>query len=77
MRSVEQHFEPDRLPAEQQLANDRWRCASPLVAELKERGVEFVDEIEDHGYGLVTHFKMPGGIKAQLYQPHYNTGFSK
>ena len=47
------------------------------VAELKERGVEFVDEIEDHGYGLVTHFKMPGGIQAQLYQPHYNTGFSK
>lgn len=29
------------------------------VAELKARGVEFTDEVADHGYGLVTHFKMP------------------
>jgi catechol 2,3-dioxygenase-like lactoylglutathione lyase family enzyme len=41
------------------------------VAELKNRGVEFVDAIEDHGYGLVTHFKMPGEITVQLYQPLY------
>lgn len=41
------------------------------VAELKARGVDFKGEIEDHGYGLVTHFKMPGGIEAQLYQPRY------
>lgn len=42
------------------------------VAELKERGVEFVGEIADHGYGLVTHFMMPGDIKVQLYQPRYS-----
>jgi hypothetical protein len=41
------------------------------VAELKERGVEFTDEIEDHGYGLVTHFRMPGDFAVQLYQPLY------
>ena len=41
------------------------------VAELKSRGVEFLDEIADHGYGLVTHFKMPGDMPVQLYQPHY------
>ena len=41
------------------------------VAELKGRGVEFDGEIEDHGYGLVTHFKAPGGRKMQLYQPRY------
>jgi len=41
------------------------------VAELKGRGVEFVDEVEDHGYGLVTHFRMPGDFVAQLYQPRY------
>jgi catechol 2,3-dioxygenase-like lactoylglutathione lyase family enzyme len=41
------------------------------VAELKGRGVEFTDPIADQGYGLVTHFKMPGGIKVQLYQPRY------
>src|SRR5689334_6608085 len=29
------------------------------VAELKKRGVEFTDDIADHGYGLVTHLRMP------------------
>ncbi|MBI2823267.1 MAG: VOC family protein [Planctomycetia bacterium] len=41
------------------------------VAELTARGVEFVDEIEDHGYGLVTHFRVPGDFAVQLYQPQY------
>jgi hypothetical protein len=41
------------------------------AAELKGRGVEFVDEVQDHGYGLVTHFRMPGDFVAQLYQPRY------
>src|SRR5262245_5616821 len=41
------------------------------VADLKRKGVEFTMGIEDHGYGLVTHFKMPGDINVQLYQPRY------
>ena len=41
------------------------------VAELKSRGVEFVDEIQNRGYGLVTNFKMPGDMEMQLYQPLY------
>ena len=41
------------------------------VAELKQRGVEFTEGISDQGYGLVTHFKMPGGVVVQLYQPRY------
>ena len=41
------------------------------VAELKARGVEFTDPIADHGYGLVTYFKMPGLNKVQLFQPRY------
>jgi catechol 2,3-dioxygenase-like lactoylglutathione lyase family enzyme len=42
------------------------------VAELKARGVEFTEPVTDRGYGLVTHFKMPGGIEVQLYQPRYS-----
>ena len=41
------------------------------VRELKERGVEFIDDIADHGYGWVTHFKMPGEVEIQLYEPKY------
>jgi len=41
------------------------------VAELQQRGVEFTQAVEDHGYGLVTYFKVPGGFKVQLYQAKY------
>ena len=41
------------------------------VAELKAKGVEFVEEAQNHGYGLVTHFRVPGDFQVQLYQPLY------
>ena len=41
------------------------------VAELRGRGVDFVDEITDVGYGLAIHFEMPGGVPVELYQPAY------
>ena len=44
------------------------------VAELEKRGVEFMMPIEDHGYGLVTRFAVPGGFDVQLYQPRYRKG---
>ncbi|HEY3173370.1 MAG TPA: VOC family protein [Thermoanaerobaculia bacterium] len=47
------------------------------VAELKARGVEFTGAVEDHGYGLVTHFKAPGGFEIQLYQPRYSKASSR
>ncbi len=44
------------------------------VAELEGRGVEFTDPVADAGYGLATCFLMPGGMRVQLYQPHYRKG---
>src|SRR5687768_3414500 len=41
------------------------------VEGMKKRGVAFSQEIEDHGYGLVTYFSAPGGLQVQLYQPRY------
>jgi catechol 2,3-dioxygenase-like lactoylglutathione lyase family enzyme len=41
------------------------------VRDLQARGVEFTTSIEDHGYGLVTFFKVPGNFEIQLYQPKY------
>ena len=43
------------------------------MRELRKRAVEFTHEVEDHGYGLVTFFKVPGGFEVQLYQPKYRT----
>ncbi|MGQ0737435.1 MAG: VOC family protein [Bacteroidota bacterium] len=41
------------------------------VDELKSKGVVFKGEVEDHGYGFVTYFKVPGDFYLQLYQPKY------
>ena len=41
------------------------------VRELRERGVEFTDEITDQGYGTTIHFTMPGNVKVELYEPRY------
>ena len=41
------------------------------VAELKARGVTFVREVTDEGYGLTSAFTMPGGVEVDLYQPLY------
>ena len=41
------------------------------VRELESRGVRFTQPVEDHGYGFVTHFEVPGGFHVQLYQAKY------
>ena len=41
------------------------------VDDLRAKGVKFKGEIEDHGYGFVTHFQVPGDFYVQLYQPKY------
>jgi catechol 2,3-dioxygenase-like lactoylglutathione lyase family enzyme len=41
------------------------------VAELRAKGVEVADRIEDQGYGLVTSITVPGAGWMQLYQPRH------
>ena len=41
------------------------------INELKAKGVEFIDDVLDQGFGWVTQFKMPGNFSVQLYQPKY------
>ena len=41
------------------------------VQNLQARGVQFTKPVEDHGFGLVTYFEVPGGLEIELYQPHY------
>src|SRR5262245_46693040 len=35
------------------------------VADLRSRGVVFRQDPQDHGYGYVTYFDMPGGVSVQ------------
>lgn len=41
------------------------------VAELKTRGVEFTQDVQDWGYGIGTYLVAPGNLVIQLYQPKY------
>lgn len=41
------------------------------VAELSDRGVAFLDDIADVGYGQAIHFEMPGKVQVELFQPSY------
>jgi len=41
------------------------------VATLKSRGVEFTTEISEESWGMLTHFRMPGNLEVELYQPKY------
>jgi hypothetical protein len=41
------------------------------VDDLRLRGVEFTSGISDEGWGMLTHFRMPGNMEVELYQPKY------
>ena len=41
------------------------------VATLKKRGVAFDQDVTDAGFGHVTYFTIPGGVKVMLYEPKY------
>ena len=46
------------------------------VRELKDKRVEFTEEISDEGFGLVTAMKLPGGGELGLYEPRHPTPLS-
>ena len=41
------------------------------VDELKGRGVKFLNEVQDEGFGLTTRLMLPGGVEVKLYEPRY------
>lgn len=47
------------------------RRRTPDRRRAEGKGVEFTAPVVDRGYGLVTAFRMPGGVEGELYQPLY------
>jgi predicted enzyme related to lactoylglutathione lyase len=43
------------------------------VAELRAKGVEFQNEPEDVGFGILTTMVLPGGVEVGLYEPKHAT----
>jgi catechol 2,3-dioxygenase-like lactoylglutathione lyase family enzyme len=41
------------------------------VAELKDKGVSFVGDVRDEGFGLVAYMDVPGAGTMQVYQPRH------
>jgi catechol 2,3-dioxygenase-like lactoylglutathione lyase family enzyme len=44
------------------------------MRELRERGVEFAEDVADVGYGRRTSFRAPGDFTIELYEPGYRKG---
>ena len=60
-------------PAEKNSHSISFYCKDiqKTVQELKSRGVEFTSGIKDQGWGFLTHFRVPGGMEIDLYEPKY------
>jgi hypothetical protein len=68
------HPEPDGDRCELYLVCDD---VATTTRELGARGVEFVGEITDEGWGLRTTIKLPGGGKLGLYEPRHPSPLSR
>jgi len=60
-------------PAEKNSHSISFYCndIQKTVQELKSRGVEFTSGITDQSWGFLTHFRVPGGMEIDLYEPKY------
>ena len=60
-------------PAEKNSHSISFYCndIQKTVQELKSRGVEFTSGITDQSWGFLTHFRVPGGMEINLYEPKY------
>lgn len=60
-------------PSEQSFQSISFYCddIEKTVAELKSRGVEFTSGITEESWGRLTHFRAPGGLELELYEPKY------
>ena len=56
----------------QSFLRDAGRAKAYNAVTVKVKQAQFTQDVEDHGYGLVTYFKVPGNFKIQLYQPKYS-----
>lgn len=45
------------------------------MAELKAKGVEFVGEVKDEGWGRLATLKVPGAGELDLYEPRHPTAY--
>ena len=45
------------------------------IAELRGKGVEFIGEPQDEGYGITITMKLPGDCEVMLYEPRHPIAF--
>jgi catechol 2,3-dioxygenase-like lactoylglutathione lyase family enzyme len=49
------------------------RDLEQTVADLRQRGAEFADEISDEGFGRLINLKVPGADVIGLYEPKHKS----
>jgi hypothetical protein len=43
------------------------------IADLRSKGIEFIDEVQDMGWSLAITMRLPGGVEVLLYEPRHVT----
>lgn len=43
------------------------------IAELRAKGIEFIGEPSDQGWGIITTMVLPGAVEVMLYEPRHPT----
>jgi catechol 2,3-dioxygenase-like lactoylglutathione lyase family enzyme len=43
------------------------------MAALRDKGVEFLGDVVDEGFGRIISFRLPGGGEMHLYQPRHKS----
>lgn len=66
MKKDNPHFNPS---SKDFMINYRVENLEELLEELKESGVEILDEIESYDYGKFVHIMDPEGNKIELWEP--------
>ena len=47
------------------------------IAELEAKGVQFIGEPQDEGYGITIQMSLPGGCEVTLYEPRHPIAIAK
>ena len=61
-------------PSDSETKHEFWLICDDLeatVGELREKGIEFVGEPEEEGFGTWIRMLLPGGLEIPLYEPKH------
>ena len=67
--------DPDRSDGQHHQVTLMCDDIAETVAQLRDQGVEFSQDVRDNGFGRTAMFRVPGAGEMMLYEPRHPTAF--